>query len=98
MSSGFEIINPVAHVPAGNDGEGVSRGRVDSAEGLRVGVLDNVMPHADDFLNHIGHAFEERYKTSLLMRRKSYTARSAGGELLDEIAANCDVAITGFGV
>jgi hypothetical protein len=32
------------------------------------------------------------------MRRKSYTARSAGGELLDEIAENCDAAITGFGV
>ena len=98
MSSGFEIINPVAQVLAENEGEEASRGRVDSPEGLRIGLLDNGMPHADDFLNHMGHAFEERYKTSILMRHKSYTARSAGGELLDEIAANCDVAITGFGV
>jgi hypothetical protein len=98
MSGGFEIINPVAQVPLGNEGEGVSLKRVDGVEGLRVGLLDNGMPHADNFLHHIGHTFEERYKTSLLMRRKPYTARSAGNELLDEIAANCDVAITGFGV
>ena len=31
-------------------------------------------------------------------RGKSYTARSAELALLDEIAASCDVAVTGFGV
>jgi hypothetical protein len=98
MSTGLEIINPAAKVSGGEPGSGVSSKRIETPEGLRIGLLDNGMPHAGEFLNHIGESFEKRYRATLLMRRKSYTARSAGAELLDEIASKCDVVITGFGV
>ena len=65
---------------------------------MRIGLLDNGMPHAGEFLSHLGAAFEKHYQTPLLSRRKGYTARSAELEILDEIASQCDVAVTGFGV
>ncbi len=98
MSTGLEIINPAAKVSGGEPGSGVSPKRIETPEGLRIGLLDNGMPHAGEFLTHIGESFGNRHRTTFLMRRKSYTARSAGAELLDEIASNCDVVITGFGV
>ena len=56
------------------------------------------MPHAGDFLNHVGEAFAERHDAKLLVRKKGWAAQGAGQETLDEIASNCDVAVTGFGV
>ena len=98
MSAGFDIINPAARVSSG-DSAGKTTGKsIQSAQGLRVGLLDNGMPHAGDFLRHLGTAFSERYQTPLLTRRKGQTALAAEREILDEIARNCDVAVTGFGV
>jgi hypothetical protein len=97
MTAGFEIINPTARVADAGAGTAQVK-RVDSADGLRIGILDNGMPHAGEFLGHLGKALEHEHKAVVLTRRKAYTARSAEVELLDEIAANCDVAVTGFGV
>jgi hypothetical protein len=98
MSAGFEIVNPTARVSGGGSAGGLTLKRISKVEGLRVGLLDNGMPHAGDFLSHLGAAFERRYKTPILTRRKGYTARSAEPQIIDEIAASCDVAVTGFGV
>ena len=98
MSAAFEIVNPTARVSGGGAAGEPALKRVASVEGLRVGLLDNGMPHAGDFLAHLGAAFERRYKTPLLTRRKAYTARGAEPAIIDEIAKTCDVAVTGFGV
>jgi hypothetical protein len=98
MGTGFEILNPTAKVTGGDAGSGSSIKRIESPKGLRIGLLDNGMPHAGDFLGHLGASFEKRHQAVLLTRRKGYTARSAEIELLDEIASQCDVAVTGFGV
>lgn len=98
MSAGLDIINPAARV-SGGDSAGKTTGKsFKSAQGLRVGLLDNGMPHAGDFLSHLGAAFNKHYKTPLLTRRKGQTALAAEREILEEIAKNCDVAVTGFGV
>lgn len=97
MSAGFEIINPVARVSGGEAASGAAK-RVGSIQGLRIGLLDNGMPHAADFLNHLGAALDQRFKTPILVRRKGYTARSAEPEILEEIVKNCDLVVTGFGV
>jgi hypothetical protein len=98
MPEGFEIVNPTARVSGGDAPTGASAKRIDNLERLRVGLLDNGMPHANEFLSHLGTAFERRFKAELLTRRKDYTARGAEVALLDEVAAKCDVAVTGFGV
>jgi hypothetical protein len=92
----MEIVNPVARV---SEGEKAAAGKsVASLEGLTVGLLDNGMPHAGDFLNHVGEALSKRYGAKLLLRKKAFTARSAGKEMLDEFAGSCQVAVTGFGI
>lgn len=98
MSAGFEIVNPTARVSGGEAGSGAAAKRVTTLQGLRVGLLDNGMPHAGEFLSHLGAAFERRYHTPLVTRRKGYTARSAEPQIIDEIVKNCDVVVTGFGV
>ena len=95
-SDRIEIINPIAAVAdEGGAGEGAA---VTGLDGLRIALLDNCMPHAGDFLNHVGEAFAERHDAKLLVRKKGWAAQGAGQETLDEIASNCDVAVTGFGV
>ena len=92
----IEIINPVAAVA---EEEGASVGAaVSGLDGLRIALLDNSMPHAGEFLDHVGEAFAERHGAKLLVRKKGWAAQGAGQETLDEIASSCDVAVTGFGV
>jgi len=98
MSAGLEIVNPTAYVSGGETAGVASAKRITSLQGLRVGLLDNGMPHAGDFLAHLGAAFGKHYQTQLLTRRKSYTARSAEPQIIEEIVKNCDVVVTGFGV
>ena len=95
-NSRIEIINPVAAV-AQDDGPRASAA-VSGLDGLRIALLDNSMPHAGDFLNFVGEAFAQRHDAKLLVRKKGWAAQGAGQETLDEIASNCDVAVTGFGV
>ena len=92
----IEIINPIAAV-AEEEGAGAGAA-VTGLDGLRIALLDNSMPHAGDFLSHVGEVFAERHDAKLLVRKKGWAAQGAGQETLDEIASNCDVAVTGFGV
>ena len=92
----IEIINPIAAV-AEDDGPAAGAA-VQGLDGLRIALLDNSMPHAGDFLNHVGEVFAERHDAKLLIHKKGWAAQGAGQETLDEIASNCDVAVTGFGV
>ena len=92
----IEIINPIAAV-AQDDGPAAGAA-VTGLDGLRIALLDNCMPHAGDFLNHVGEAFAERHHAKLFTHKKGWAAQGAGQETLDEIASNCDVAVTGFGV
>jgi hypothetical protein len=97
MTSGsIEVVSPVACV--GDTVERLNTG-IDQITGLRVGLLDNSMPHAGDFLRFVAEVLADKYAAQIVERRKEgRSARSAGQELLDDLAANCDVAITGFGV
>jgi hypothetical protein len=98
MTNGLEILNPTAQVSGGNSAAKAVGKSLSSLKGLRVGLLDNGMPHASDFLGHLGEAFSKRFQTPLLTRRKGQTALAAEREILEEIVRNCDVAVTGFGV
>ncbi len=96
-SSRIEIVNPVAAV-AQEKGPSVVGVAVKNLAGLRIALLDNSMPHAGDFLGYVGQVFAEEHDARLLVRKKRWAAEGAGQETLEEIASNCDVALTGFGV
>ncbi|MCC6532139.1 MAG: hypothetical protein IT531_06280 [Burkholderiales bacterium] len=97
MAAGFDIVNPIARVSSADAALASPPKRIGQVEGLRIGLLDNGMPHAADFLTHLGAAFERRYRTPILMRRKGFTARGAEPQIIDEMAS-CDAVVTGFGV
>ncbi len=92
----IEIINPIAAVAV--EDAPIAGASVKGLKGLRIALLDNNMPHAGEFLNHVGEVFAERHGAELFVRKKGWAAQGAGQEMLDEIASNCDVAVTGFGV
>jgi hypothetical protein len=94
----LEIVNPTARVSESGANATARAAQVKSADGLRIGILDNGMPHAAEFLAHLGAVLGSKHKATLVTRRKAYTARSAEPEILEEIVAKCDVAVTGFGV
>ena len=97
MNDRIEIINPVAGISEGGNGGEPLKG-VGVVEELRIGLLDNHMPHAGKFLQNVGDALTERYQNSIRYWQKEYSAQSAGSKMLDEIAATCDAVVTGFGV
>ena len=97
MNNHIEIINPVAGISQEGNGEDQLKS-IGTVEDLRIGLLDNHMPHAGEFLQHVGDALSARYQNSSTYWQKEYSAQSAGSEMLDEIAANCGAVVTGFGV
>ena len=65
-----------------------------SLRGLRVGILDNSKPNADVLLGRVAELLVERTGAGpVAVWRKPGASRPA--EVIDELAASCDVALTG---
>ena len=97
MRHQIEIVNPVAAISEGENQASQTKS-IDSLDNLRIGLLDNHMPHAGDFLQHMGEALSKKCQASISHWQKTYSAQSAGTEMLDEIAEASDAVVTGFGV
>ncbi|GAC1568280.1 MAG: hypothetical protein NVS3B14_16980 [Ktedonobacteraceae bacterium] len=64
----------------------------------RVGLLDNGKPNSDKLLKKIAALLEARYPgVQINYYRKPGTYRPAPNALLDQVAAECDVALIGIG-
>jgi hypothetical protein len=69
-----------------------------SLKGATVGLLVNTKQNAAPFLDEVGRLLIERYgATDLMARTKVNFAQPAPDELIKEMAAGCDVIITGVG-
>jgi hypothetical protein len=69
-----------------------------SLKGATVGLLVNTKQNAAPFLDEVGRLLIERYgATDLMARTKVNFAQPAPDELVKEMAASCDVLITGIG-
>jgi hypothetical protein len=97
MRHQIEIVNPVAGISEGGIETSQTKS-IGTLDNLRIGLLDNHMPHAGEFLQHMGEALSERCQASITHWQKAYSAQSAGNEMLDEIAEASDAVVTGFGV
>ena len=72
--------------------------RVDDLNGKTVGLLANGKRNADKFLEAVAQLLGERYQVrQVLARNKGNASRPAPAEMLDELALQCDVVITGMG-
>jgi hypothetical protein len=67
-------------------------------EGMRVAVVDNTKPNFNLFMDRIQEILVSRYKVASVSRyRKPGRTVGVSHAILDEIKANCDIAITGLG-
>lgn len=65
--------------------------------GLRVGLLDNGKPNSDGFLDALSVLLAQRGVAEFTRLRKGNIGRLAEPAILDQLAADCDVVITGVG-
>ncbi|MGB3437653.1 MAG: UGSC family (seleno)protein [Actinophytocola sp.] len=71
--------------------------RPSSFAGLRVGYLDNTKPNSDRFLDILAATLAAHGVSAAIHERKAYVGRLAEPSQLDDLAARCDVVITGVG-
>jgi hypothetical protein len=72
--------------------------RPGSLRGLRVGLLDNTKPNAAVLLEHIAGQLRERHGVGeARMYAKHYFGTPMKDEVLKQIVAECDLAITAVG-
>lgn len=67
-------------------------------EGMRVAVVDNTKPNFNIFMDRVEQILVEKYKVASVARyRKPGRTVGVSQQIIDEIKANCDIAITGLG-
>jgi len=72
--------------------------RPGSLRGLTLGLLDNTKVNATQLLGEIGELLKERYGVGDIKRyTKDYFGTPVKSELLEQIAAECDVVVTAVG-
>jgi hypothetical protein len=72
--------------------------RPESLEGKTIGVLGNSKLNADAVLLAVGELLQQRYGAGPLIHRfKQNFSRPAPNEIVEELAAACDVVLTGVG-
>jgi hypothetical protein len=68
--------------------------RLSSLQGRTVGLIDNHKRHADIYLEELSHLLQERYGVSQVVTyRKISQSLPTAGEVLDQLAGECDAII-----
>lgn len=66
--------------------------------GKVVGFIDNAKPNFDHLVDDLARLLSEKYGVSrVIKRRKASASIPAAGEVVNELAAECDLVITGSG-
>ena len=95
MANGLGFIDPSA---GGGKETILLAPRPTDLSGKVVGLLDNTKEQADIILPTVGEALCERYGVeTLIIRRKEHYSKPAAAEIIEEMAAQVDVAIAGLG-
>lgn len=72
--------------------------RYTSLDGATIGLLGNTKLNADAILAAVGDLLRQRYAVAAIIARTKPTfSQPAPKELVDELAAACDVVLTGVG-
>ena len=89
----MDVYTPIRSVS--NQWKPLAR-RPSSLRGCRIGVLDNSKPNADVLLGHLAELLVDRHGAASIARwRKPGSSRPA--TMLDEVARQADVVLTGSG-
>jgi hypothetical protein len=67
-------------------------------QGKRIGILDNTKSNADVLMLRLAGMLQEAHGVAeIIHRRKAHAAIGATEDLLDEMAAQCDMVLLGSG-
>jgi hypothetical protein len=95
VSAPITILEPTNAV---STGAATLAPRPERLAGLRLGVLDNGKPNSDRFLALLAERLVRSAGVELTQRRrKPSIGRLAPSETIDELAAACDIVVTGVG-
>jgi hypothetical protein len=95
----YPILDPTGTITAAPDAGAAPRARRRrDLNGAVIGLLVNTKQNAAPFLDEVGRLLAERYgATGTMARTKVNFAAPAPEDLVKEMAADCDVIITGIG-
>ena len=95
----YPILDPTGTITPAPDASVTPRARRRrDLHGAVIGLLVNTKQNAAPFLDEVGRLLAERYgATGMIARTKVNFAAPAPEDLVKEMAAGCDVIITGIG-
>lgn len=72
--------------------------KLDALAGKTVGFIDNAKPNFDHLVDDLGRLFMEQYGVArVVKRRKSSASIPVAPDVVNELAAQCDLIVTGSG-
>ncbi len=75
-----------------------ARAAFDTLKGKVVGFIDNAKPNFNHLVDDLAELLESRYGVARVVKRRKRSASvPAPVEMVDEIARECDLVITGSG-
>ena len=90
------LFDPTA--PRGDPEAVPARAGLPGLEGVVVGFIDNAKPNFDHLVDDLSGLLVGRYGVRRVVKRRKRSASvPATPEVLDELAGECDVVITGSG-
>lgn len=79
-------------------GHAADRRTLDTLAGRVVGFIDNAKPNFDHLVDQLARLLAERHGVAqVIKRRKPSASIPAEAEVVNELAARCDLVITGSG-
>jgi hypothetical protein len=95
MSDSMLVYDPTA--PTQHEIRAPGRA-LESLDGLIVGFIDNAKPNFQHLVDDLAELLVEKYGVaSIVKHRKRGPAMPAADEVIDELAGECDLVITGSG-
>ncbi|HYC45283.1 MAG TPA: hypothetical protein VED01_07315 [Burkholderiales bacterium] len=98
MTLTITLFDPTAPRREPEDTPGIAKAALSGLAGKVVGFIDNAKPNFDLLAADLGELLKTKYGIArVVTRRKPSASVPAKPEVIDELAKECDVVITGSG-
>ena len=92
------LFDPTAPRREAEDGAGTAKAVLTGLAGKVVGFIDNAKPNFDLLAHDLAELLQTKYGVArVVTRRKTSASVPARPEVIEELAQECDVVITGSG-
>ncbi len=96
MTATVTLYDPTA--PRGERGHEAARPALAGLRGAVVGFIDNAKPNFNHLVDDLAELLTSRYGVARIVKRRKRSASvGAPAEVIEELARECDLVITGSG-